>query len=218
MVLLEAELEDKEDWSEQYKSMFWAVATLAFFGAFRVGELLSKKANSIDVDQDLLLKDVKLVKRMVGKTKKEILEVNLKSPKEAKMNTKGIKVEVFSNRSRLCPVKAFLHYKQVVGVKNLNSAAFRLPRLRLAYRHDRFNKDLKALLCGHLPYGSITGHSFRAGLSTLLGRAGFGDDEIKALGRWSGDSFLRYIKSGRMTRVRNSNKICDYVLYSIESL
>ena len=218
LVLLEAELEDKEDWSDEYKSMFWSVATLAFFGAFRVGELLSKKANSIDMDQDLLLKDVKLVKRMVGKTKKEILEVNLKSPKEAKSNVRGIKVEVFSNKSRLCPIKAFLNYKKVVGVKNLNSAAFRLPRLGLAYRHERFNKDLKVLLSGHLPYGSITGHSFRAGLSTLLGRAGFGDEEIKALGRWSGESFLRYIKSGRMTRARNSDKICDYVLSSINNL
>ena len=75
MFLLEWELEDRSDWSKEYKLLVWAVSTLAFFGSFRVGELLSKKARSIDPDFDLLLRDVRIVKRMVDKTKVELLEV-----------------------------------------------------------------------------------------------------------------------------------------------
>ena len=55
MLLLEMELEDAENWSKEYKLLVWAVATLAFFGSFRIGELLSKRANSIDPEVDLLL-------------------------------------------------------------------------------------------------------------------------------------------------------------------
>lgn len=82
LLLLEMELEDMEKWLSDYKTMLWSVAKLAFFGSFRIGELLSKKVKTIDPDMDLLLKEVMLVKRLVNKSKVELLEVTLKSPKE----------------------------------------------------------------------------------------------------------------------------------------
>ena len=218
MFLLEWELEDRSDWSKEYKLLVWAVSTLAFFGSFRVGELLSKKARSIDPDFDLLLRDVRIVRRMVDKTKVELLEVQLKSPKEATANDKNIKVEVFGNDTPLCPLRAFKKYINVVGVNRSDSAAFRLPVFGLAYRHSRFNSDLKSLLSKHVKYGKFTGHSFRSGLSSLLGQAGFSDPEIMAIGRWSGDSFLRYVKSGRLIRSRNSEKVGCFVKNSIRAL
>ena len=105
-----------------------------------------------------------------------------------------------------------------VGVKRGNSAAFRLPVVGLAYRHQRFNSDLKRLLSKHVHYGSFTGHSFRAGLSSLLGKAGFSDAEVMAMGRWSGESFLKYIKCGRLTRSRNSERVGNFVKTSIKDL
>ena len=218
MFLLEMELEDADDWSKEYKLLVWAVATLAFFGSFRVGELLSKKANSIDPEVDLLLRDVRIVRRVVNKVKMELLEVSLKSPKEATANIQSIKVEVFENDTPLCLVKAFKEYVRVVGVNRGDSAAFRLPVLGLAYCHTRFNQDLKRLLSKHVRYGKFSGHSFRSGLSSLLGQAGFSDSEVMAIGRWSGDSFLRYIKTGRLVRARNSEKIVNFVKSSISAL
>ena len=218
MFLLEMEVEDAANWSKEYKLLVWAVATLAFFGSFRCGELLSKKANSIDPEIDLQLKDIRLVKRFVNKTKIELLEVNLKSPKEAKENVKNIKVEVFGNGTALCPLKAFKNYVAGVGVKDGNSAAFRLPVVGLAYRHQRFNKDLQSLLSKHLRYGKLSGHSFRSGLSSLLGQAGFSDSEVMAMGRWSSDSFLKYVKTGRLIRSRNSDRVMNFVKSRIEVL
>ena len=218
MLLLEMELEDAVNWSKEYKLLVWAVATLAFFGSFRIGELLSKRAKSIDPEVDLLLKDVKLIKRTVNKKKVELLEINLKSPKEATKNIKSIRVEVFSNGTPLCPIKAYKNYMAGVGVKRGNSAAFRLPVVGLAYRHQRFNLDLKRLLAKHVHYGSFTGHSFRSGLSSLLGKAGFSDAEVMAMGRWSGESFLHYVKSGRLARSRNSEWVGNFVKSSIKDL
>ena len=44
---------------------------------------------------------------------------------------------------------------------------------------------------------SLTGHSFRAGLATLMEVAGFSEDEVKAWGRWSSEAFRRYCKEKR---------------------
>ena len=87
------------------------------------------------------------------------------------------------------------------------SAAFRVPNSGNAYRHARFNESLKKLLQSHINYGSITGHSFRAGMASLMGLAGFKDEEIQARGRWSSSAFLRYIKLGRITRARWADKL-----------
>ena len=70
---------------------------------------------------------------------------------------------------------------------------------------------LKKFFKPYISYGTLTGHSFRSGLSSLLGEAGFSDDEIMALGRWSSSAFLRYIKLGRMKRCRNAEKISGWL-------
>ncbi|TFK16572.1 hypothetical protein FA15DRAFT_548136, partial [Coprinopsis marcescibilis] len=43
-----------------------------------------------------------------------------------------------------------------------------------------------------LGYLRITGHSFRIGGTTELLLAGVPPDVVKAMGRWSSDSFLKY--------------------------
>ena len=51
-----------------------------------------------------------------------------------------------------------------------------------------FNKDLKKLLESVIDYrsmGKISSHSFRIGITTMLGKLGFSDNDIMAIGRWS---------------------------------
>jgi len=45
-----------------------------------------------------------------------------------------------------------------------------------------------------LASNSWTGHSFRAGLPTLLQSLGFSDAQIKAWGRWASSVFQTYAK------------------------
>ena len=69
-----------------------------------------------------------------------------------------------------------------------DSAAFRSP-LGWAYRKHAFNEDIKSLLGKYITYGKISSHSFRAGLASLMAQAGYKDETIMAVGRWSSDAF-----------------------------
>ena len=102
---------------------------------------------------------------------------------------------------------AYNRYIEMVGVRDETSAAFRVPRSGNAYRHARMNESLKRLLRPYIEYGSVSGHSFRAGMATMMGLSGFTDEEIQARGRWSSSAFLRYIKLGRVTKARWADRL-----------
>ena len=209
--LLHAILPLDKTLTENQKQAFWAICVLAFFGSFRITELLSKNARTIDPKNDLLRRDVEILERKVNGKKKEFLRVSLKSPKESRGNKQPIQIEVFSTDDKYCPVQAFKSYEQGFGVLHRSSAVFRLDVNGNAFSHRYFNMKLKKFFKPYISYGTLTGHSFRSGLSSLLGEAGFSDDEIMALGRWSSSAFLRYIKLGRMKRCRNAEKISGWL-------
>ncbi len=48
--------------------------------------------------------------------------------------------------------------------------------------------------------GFFATHSFRIGIASMLGQAGFEDQEIMATGRWSSRVFERYLKLARTKR------------------
>lgn len=58
------------------------------------------------------------------------------------------------------------------------------------------------MLGKHFDYktGSITSHSFRSGVTTTLGQAGFSDGDLKQVGRWSSRAFESYLKLPRTKR------------------
>jgi hypothetical protein len=64
---------------------------------------------------------------------------------------------------------------------------------------QHFNNCLQSFLSHYavqleLSINSWTGHSFRAGLPTLLHSLGFSDKQTKAWGRWSSSVFQTYTK------------------------
>ena len=179
------ELLPVENLSEAEKAAFWCIAMLGFFGSFRICELLPKKARSIDPRVDLLRKDIEILERRMGSTKRKFLRISLKSPKESKTNTEPIKVEVISTGNAFCPVEAFVKYEGLYGHLLGGNAAFRSGVSGSAISQNFFNKKLKKMFSPYVSYGTLTGHSFRSGLTSLLGEAVFEDEEIRALGRWS---------------------------------
>ena len=205
------ELLPDENLSDAEKAAFWCIAMLGFFGSFRICELLPKKARSIDPRVDLLRRDIEVLERKVGPTKKKLLRISLKSPKESKTNTEPIKVEVLGTGNAFCPVEAFLKYERLYGHLLGGNAAFRSGVSGSAISQNFFNKKLKKMFSPYISYGTLSGHSFRSGLTSLLGEAGFEDEEIRALGRWSSESFKRYVKLGRLKRLRNTEKLSAWV-------
>ena len=82
------------------------------------------------------------------------------------------------------------------------------------YTGRAFNNDLQELLTGQVDYslGSITSHSFRAGLATEMARVGYSDADIMAVGRWHSSAYLHYIKSDRVKRMKIGQQLAKSLL------
>jgi hypothetical protein len=192
--------------SEKDKSLIWALSSLAFWGGFRAGELVSKRSTRYDSLNTLLKRDLWLAKSAIDGRQVELLNVRLKSTKTCRAALKGQVVEVFENGTKLCPVRAYKKYRELHGSSRQGMPAFR-DETGWAYRHAQFNKDLKEILGKKIQYGKLTAHSFRSGLATLMATVGYSDEEIQAAGRWSSEAFLRYIKRPRLTRIRVAKRL-----------
>lgn len=133
--------------------------------------------------------------------------MTLKSPKEQKSGGDTI-VDVFESGGPLCPVKAFLKWKPSISKSNRGYPIFR-KKNGTPLTTRKLNQHLKTLLGEHIPKntGTISSHSFRIGIASLLGTQGFSDKEIMQAGRWSSRAFERYMKLPRTKRAEIAKKI-----------
>ena len=83
--------------------------------------------------------------------------------------------------------------------------------LREISNHRTVKQKTPSLVNDHLDYskGVITCHSFRAGLVSILGAAGFKDSDLKTLGRWSSRAYEIYCKLPRTKRAEMSRAMGD---------
>jgi len=195
----------QSDWDTETKRLLWALSTLMFFGAFRISELVSSQEATFDPDHTLLGGDIKLVNSKGGGA----LEVTLKCPKECK-DGKPTVVDVFESGGNLCPVTAYRKWAKVSKPEE------GLPLFRdsngSSMTARRFNSYLKTLLGDQAERrgGTITSHSFRAGITTIMGTMGFDDEEIKLVGRWSSRAFTIYMKGPRTQRAKIAKKMGEW--------
>ena len=74
---------------EKLKSTVLSVATLAFFGAFRGGELISKTSTRYDLKNTLLKRDIWISRSRVDGVETDVLNVRLKSNKNVSFAQQG---------------------------------------------------------------------------------------------------------------------------------
>ena len=189
------------------KRLFWLVSTLAFHGSFRMGELLCKNSSSFDPHTTLLGNDITLKYSRFNNTDVNILSISVKSPKTGKPNSITI-VDVFPTNNDLCPIKAFNKWTACSPSFNESLPAFRLSS-GLPLTSKVLNVKLKTWLTKYLNFniGYISGHSFRAGIPSVLGSLGFEDHDIKQVGRWSSAAFQVYLKLPRTKRLAMAQAI-----------
>ena len=203
----------KSSWDMARKRLVWAVCCLAFNGSFRVHELLSRENRSFDPTSTLLKRDVKVSSCLDGNVSCEVLEVYLKSPKEARLSD-GVMVDLFATSSFFCPVVAYKKY--IASLPFLLSETSPLFRTTCGagYTGSNFNRDLKMLLSDKIDYskGKITSHSFRAGIATEMAKLGFKDEDIMNIGRWKSSAYLCYVKTPRIKRMRVARNIARGLL------
>ena len=140
----------------------------------RIHEIRARDRDTFDPTTCLLASDIKVDSMMDQGKQVKLLRIHLKNPKEQKL-AQGVTIELFETGTFLCPVEAYHKWRKVSKL-TLSKAkpAMRLDRGQ-AYTGRDFNVDLKSLLSPHMDYskGTITSHSFRAGLATLMAQLGY---------------------------------------------
>ena len=185
------------------KRLIWFTATTCLLGSFRIHEILPKEQNSFDKSVTLMTQDVSLTQLRSKGVMTKAIAVHLKNPKEDKSN-KGVRVDIFETTGPLrwlCAVAAYVKYMDHIGTTTTPQPLATMSN-GTGYTGRMFNEDIKTFLNDKvdLSQGPITSHSFRAGLSTMMAKAGCSDTEIKLAGRWTSNAFKSYVKTARPKR------------------
>jgi len=195
------------DTSKEDRSLVWTTCTLAFAGCLRIHEILSRKTSEFDPNFTLLGSDVMIKKTKLGKENIKIIQLRLKSPKEDRIGVGKI-IDIYQCGGPICPVKAFERWDSMRTWRQKSSPLFRMKD-GSCLTGRKLNTLLKKFLSPHLDYkkGMFSSHSFRAGMATLMGTLGFSDEDIMAMGRWSSEAYLNYLKLPRTRRIEIARRI-----------
>ena len=179
--------------------LLWTFCTVAFFGAFRGAELLCRAESQFNPAYTLLHEDVVLVadKESNGHT----LQFKIKSPKEDKKG-KAVIVDIFQSRADICPIAAWEKWQKLGPPCERGQPAFRWSS-GAPLTSRRVNEILRERLTGYIDGGErfYTTHSFRTGAASMLGMLGFSTEDIKSMGKWTSNSYERYLKLPRSKRM-----------------
>ncbi len=166
----------------------WACCLTAFWGAFRLGELLGRNGYRFDVFSDLLWEDL-----IWGQ---DWVRITIKSAKVR--GPPGNSALLFSVPDQhLCPVTALLRLKKSqenFSMGNLEEPVFRESTGKFLTKRvflDLINPKGR----GNQPL--ITGKSFRSAIPSALESfpSTFRESHIKALGGWRGRSYQVYMRN-----------------------
>ena len=178
----------KSDWESNSKQVVWSAFTLAFFGSFRMGELLSPQENSFSPKDTLLWKDVKFL------SPSHII-VHIKTPKSRLPDGEFVDIFEFGGHN-VCPVKALARLRDSTLVAQ-DSPVFQFSNGKFLTL-GKVNSILPQLLAPHLgaDSGHISGHSFRAAIPAILAKHPdvAGASDIMGWGRWKSEAYLSYMR------------------------
>jgi len=183
----------RSDWSEHNKQTIWTACVIAFFGSFRMGELLSPFEKTFDFKATLLWKDIKFYRNSAI--------VHIKMPKSR--NPKGEFVDLFEfSGHNCCPIRTLEQLKKISGGIEKNPV-FVLENGNFLTK-SYLNKILQNILSNPLGYKAnfVYSHSFRAGIPSLLAKNPnlASDKHVLGWGRWCSDAYMSY------TRLKHDQK------------
>lgn len=174
------------------RKLYSAMYLVAFYGFFRLGELATKGANTVNTV--LQFRDIQFVSSGGQVQQVKITIVNYKHN-----NTKTPHVIVIDRQSTIsvCPVNAVVDYCQMRGSQpGPLFCSLDLKPITMA----QFNMELRRSLifCG-LDSARYKSHSFRIGAASYAAEQGLSDAQIRALGRWKSEAFKLYIRPSTVT-------------------
>jgi len=197
-------------WSTDSKQIFWTASVLAFFGSCRMGELFSKSAHSFDPATTLLWSDVTF--------NNNAWLLHIKAPKSRTAGGEYIDIFQFNNHN-CCPVKALLKWKEISPHSKFNRPVFMFSNGTLL-TPQKFNDTIRQLLCNKMGpiCKNITGHSFRAGIPSILAKFPelANDEHIMGWGRWCSKAYLGYTRLKLDQKLKMFLKIVNVLNHSVK--
>jgi hypothetical protein len=185
------------DWSDDSKLVVWAASLTAFFGSFRLGEILPK-SESYNVEETLMWSDVKF-----RNDDSVLIHVKVDKCK----NVAGSYIDLFkSDMLPICPVKTLLRLRDNRVNSKLPIFSFENGKMLTANCFIGTIRKLLEPVIGKYA-DMLCGHSFRAGIPSALAANpnAVSDIDIKNWGRWTSDSYLIY------TRLKLKQKCALYL-------
>lgn len=168
--------------------MLHAVILVAFFGFMRCGEFTTYTSH-FDRKIHLCVEDINFCTSNQAK-------LTLKTSKTDQFR-KGCVLTLFQN-NRFCPILALKKYLQLRKQMSMSTQPgdplFAVEDGRPLTR-SFFIKSLRSLIDTiGVDSSKYSGHSFRIGAASSAAQVGIQDHMIKTLGRWSSDTYYRYIR------------------------
>ena len=170
------------------RAVLWAVACSAFFGFFRLGELLPVTGAAYNPRTSLSWGDV----AVNSLANPRMVQFHLRRSK-CDQAGKGADVVVGKTGSDVCPVTAILEFIELRGSQ---AGPFFIDSAKKPVLKPWFVAQLREVL-GRIgfPPMDFAGHSFRIGAATTASLVGLEDSMIQTLGRWRSAAFLQYVRT-----------------------
>jgi hypothetical protein len=184
-------------WDSYTKALYWAACCIAFFGSFRLSEILPAGSSPFCIET--------LTWDRVTFTNRRSAIINIRFPKAVR-KPQGDFVDIFEIPGKSCCPFAAL--KKLHGLRQRNSKAS-LPVFSFSdgkpLSPKIFVDTIKGFLSKHIGANAenITGHSFRAAIPAALANCPSlaSDHEIMIWGRWSSEAYKSY------TRLKHEAKL-----------
>ena len=192
LVLLQHGIASQQSWSPHEKSLRWSCMLLAYWGSFRMGELLETEKSKFNPGTSLLPSDIKFQEGSVA--------IWVRCPKIWKEGGDVVEVWSVKENEQLDPVIALTQFisLRAANLGPAEKSPVFLHENGSLFTKAEMNKDIKLLLAMYptlsSPRDLWSGHSFRAGIATLLTSLGFTEEQVKKWGRWSSIAYMAYVQ------------------------
>ena len=166
-----------------HKALFKAMLTIGFFGLMRIGELTMSKEHLVPLHINQLTFTPHLLTISITNFKhnQKLKPVDIPIPRQSM-------VEV-------CPVHHLTQYLLLRGYQQ--GPLFSFPSLSPVSRQF-FSKNLARLISFSGFQGErYKSHCLRIGGASYYASLGYSDAQIRLLGRWESNAFVKYIRSSR---------------------
>ena len=162
------------------RSMFRAMASLAFFGLLRCSEYTSAGRHHFAASNTLLFQDISFANGF------SIMHIFIRASK-TDPSCYGCTIHIAAISGVLCPVRLMRQYFRCHPSRQG-------PLFVLSLNRYLVRQDVAILLHRYLPgVSAVNTHSFRIGGASAAASMGVPDSHIQILGRWSSNAYLHYL-------------------------